>query len=126
MYLSLNGDIIPNHGYVTISDIGSTDDTALICHTNRPATFFSFNTHSGGRWIRPSGRTVTNLVRYGMYRSRAVGMVRLIRYRPSAPQGIYRCVVEDATLTQQRVYVGLYYSRGGMCAYTPTQCRHTW
>ena len=29
MYLSLDDDIIPNHGYVVISDIGSTDDTAL-------------------------------------------------------------------------------------------------
>ena len=34
VYLSLNGDIIPNHGYVLISDIGFTDDTALLCHTN--------------------------------------------------------------------------------------------
>ena len=38
MYLSLNDDIIPNHGYVVISDIGFTDGTALICNTNRPAT----------------------------------------------------------------------------------------
>ena len=38
MYLSLNNDISPNHSYVVISDIGSAgDDTALICHTNRPA-----------------------------------------------------------------------------------------
>ena len=37
VYLSLNGVIIPNHGYVVMSDIGSAgDDTALICHTNRP------------------------------------------------------------------------------------------
>ena len=38
VYLSLNGDIIRNHGYVVISDIGSTDNTALLCHTNHPAT----------------------------------------------------------------------------------------
>ena len=29
VYLSLNDDIIPNHGYVEISGIGSTDATAL-------------------------------------------------------------------------------------------------
>ena len=33
VYLSLNDDIIANHGYVVISDIGSTDDTALIILT---------------------------------------------------------------------------------------------
>ena len=39
VYLSLGDNIIPNHGYVMISDIGSTVNTALLCHTNRPATF---------------------------------------------------------------------------------------
>ena len=52
MYLSLNDDIIPNHGYVVISDIGSTDDTALICHTNRPSTLNN-NADSGGDWFAP-------------------------------------------------------------------------
>ena len=37
VYLSLNGEVIPNHGYVEISDIGSSDITALLCHTDRPA-----------------------------------------------------------------------------------------
>ena len=32
----MNGDFIPNHGYVMISDIGSTDNTALLCITNKP------------------------------------------------------------------------------------------
>ena len=36
--ISQNDDIVPNHGYVLISDIGSTNNTALLCHTNRPAT----------------------------------------------------------------------------------------
>ena len=36
VYLSLDGTVIPNHGYVEISDIGSTDDFALLCHTNFP------------------------------------------------------------------------------------------
>ena len=36
VYLSLNGGVIPNHGYLDISDIGSTDTTALLCNTNRP------------------------------------------------------------------------------------------
>ena len=36
VHLSLNGSVIPNHGYVEISGIGTAgDDTALLCHTNR-------------------------------------------------------------------------------------------
>ena len=59
VYLSLNDDIIPNHGYVVNSDIGSTDDTSLICHTNRPATLSNnINAHSGGNWFAPDGATV--------------------------------------------------------------------
>ena len=58
--LTLNGDYIPNHGYVVISGIGSTDETALICNTNRIANFtvhLSGNRtrfHSGGDWHAPN------------------------------------------------------------------------
>ena len=49
VYLSMNGSIIPNHGYVVIGDIGTAgDDTALLCHTNRLG-FFNF----GGHWFGP-------------------------------------------------------------------------
>ena len=115
-----------------ISDIGSTDDTALICHTNRPATLTTGVNpmmHSGGDWFGPDGTAVGT--RYsnehavpGVRRNRGPGMVRLIRYTtnisPSLngmtftpPEGIYHCEVEDATITQQTVYVGVYNSGGG-------------
>ena len=43
-YVSLNGVVIPNHGYVIISDIGNAgDDTALLCHTNHPADMINGN-----------------------------------------------------------------------------------
>ena len=134
VYLSLNADIIPNHGYVLISDIGSTEDTALICHTNRPAFDNNGQSNSGGDWFGPDRTAVGT--RYsnehavpGVRRNRGPGMVQLIRYttnfNPSLngmtftpPEGIYHCEVEDATLTQQKVYVGLYNSGGGMCVYT--------
>ena len=34
VYLSLNDAIISNNSHVVISDIGSTENTALICNTN--------------------------------------------------------------------------------------------
>ena len=122
MYLSLNDDIIPNHGYVDISDIGSTDDTALICHTNRPTTL-NINKHSGGDWVGPSGIVVggatigtTNVP--GFMRNRDPMIVRLLRNTSTATdplsEGIFHCEVEDNTGTQQTVYVGVYNSGRGM------------
>ena len=59
MYLSLNGEIIPNHGYVAISDIGSNDPTALLCNTDRGQ---GGSGNSGGDWFAPDGTTVGNSV----------------------------------------------------------------
>ena len=121
VYLSLKNDIIPNHGYVMISDIGSTDDTALICRTNRPANLINSlgYTNSGGNWFAPNGMTLDFGGRTvpGLRRTRDPMMVRLLRNTATdAPsEGIYHCLVEDNTLTEQTVYVGLYSSGGGTC-----------
>ena len=126
MYLTLNGDYIPNHGYVVISDIGSTnndsDGTALICITNRIANFtvrFSEGTrhHSGGDWHAPDGTIVGDLEEStvpGFERDRRPMMVRLHRNSDPPFEGIYYCVVEDDTFTYQTVYVGLYNRGGGI------------
>ena len=116
IYLSLNDDLIPNHGYVVISDIGSTDDTALICHTNRPATLGSSDQrHSGGNWFAPDETRVTGTAVPRFMRTRGPMMVRLLRNTATDPpsEGIYHCLVEDDTLTEQTVYVGVYNSGGG-------------
>ena len=114
VYLSLNDDIIPHHGYVVINNIGSTDDTSLICHTNRPATL-SNNAHSGGDWFAPDETRVNGNAVRGFRRNRGSMMVRLLRNTATGPpsEGIYHCLVEDDTLTKQTVYVGLYNAGGG-------------
>ena len=113
IYLSLNDYIIPNHGYVVISDIGSNDDTALVCHTNRPATLNN-NADSGGNWFGPDDTRVTGNDVPGLRRNRGPMMVRLLRTTATGTpsEGIYHCLVEDDTLTEQTVYVGLYNSGG--------------
>ena len=111
VFLSLNGDIIPNHGYVVSSDIGSTDNTALLCHTNGPT--------SGGSvrdWFAPDGTTVGNpgsLDVPGFERNRAPMLVRLRRNDGTPEEGIYYCEVEDADDFIQTLYVGLYNNGGG-------------
>ena len=116
VYLSLNGKIIPNHGYVVISDIGSTDDTALICHTNRPATLSSSVGHhqSGGEWTAPDGTIVFQYNVPGVRNNRGPGMLRLFRVTGTPAEGIYQCVLEDNRFTEYTIFVGLYNSREGM------------
>ena len=117
MFLSLNGDNIPNHGYVVISDIGTTEGTALLCNTNYLP---DGGGNSGGSWYVPGGSTVSSLsgvstADFG--RNRGPGLVRLIRNFAATgtpTEGIYSCTVQDDTMTLQTVYVGLYNSgRGG-------------
>ena len=116
VYLSLNGDIIPNHGYVMSSDIGSTDNTALLCITNRPATLGG---HSGGDWFAPDGTKVEGTEVPGFRRNRGPMVVRLLRDTATGTpaEGIYGCVIEDDTVILQSVFAGLYNSGGGIVSY---------
>ena len=116
VYLSLNGSIIPNHGYVVISDIGTAgDDTALLCITNHPPPTGS--SHSGGDWFGPDGTAVhrTNNAVPGLRRNRGPTVVRLYRDTATGPpaEGIYYCQIRDSTDTLQTLHVGLYDSGGG-------------
>ena len=113
VFLSHRGNIIPNHGYVMISGIGSTSVTALTCHTNRPATLNN-NTNSGGEWFAPNGTQVIGDEVPGFRSNRIPKIVRLLRNTGSPSEGIYHCLIENAAMTEQTVYVGLYNSRRGM------------
>ena len=114
VYLSLNGEVILNHGYVEMSDIGiSDDDTALVCHTNRPAS----GATSGGDWFAPDRTRVGTLglsTVPGFDRTRGPMVVRLRRNSGAPDEGIYWCDVNDAAETPQTVYVGLYNTGEGI------------
>ena len=116
VYLSLNGSIIPNHGYVEISDIGTAgDDTALLCITNRPPPTGSSD--SAGDWVAPDGTAVhrTNNAVPGFRRNRGPMVVRLYRNTATGPpaEGIYYCQIQDNTDTLQTLHVGLYHNGAG-------------
>ena len=106
VYLSLNGSIIPNHGYVLISDIGTAgDDTALLCHTNHPADIpgGTDGMHSGGDWFRPDAWSVVlpSPGSEGFRRNRGSMVVRLYRVTgTTAVEGIYHCEIEDESFNR--------------------------
>ena len=96
---------------MVISYIGSSDDTALLCHTNRPPPPGSV--HSGGDWHAPDETRVgsvgsTDVSGFG--RGRGHRVVRLLRNtNTGTPQeGIYRCSIMDADENVHNIYVGLY------------------
>ena len=94
-----------------ISNIGSTDDSALLCRTNRPPTPGGRN--SGGDWFAPTGARVFVTDVPGVTLSRAAKVVRLKRRTIGIPpEGIYQCTIEDAADTPQIVYAGLYHNGG--------------
>ena len=103
VFLSLNGAVIPDHGYVDISDIGYTDDNnALLCVTNHPGT------PNTGNWYGPDGTKVDGTSVPGVIRNRGPMVVRLKRTTGTAPEGIYWCSIPVTASTQQIMYVGLY------------------
>ena len=115
VYLSLRNKLISNNSYVVTDDIGSTDVTALLCHTNEPSpSVFE------GDWFAPNGIRVggESYKRPGddprFERNRGPHVVRLKRSSDGTPpEGMYKCVVRDTTDTNQTVYVGIY-SQNGM------------
>ena len=112
VYLSLNGSVIPSHGYVVISDISIGADTALLCHTNRPPP--NGERTSGGDWFGPDGSVVGESFP-GIRRSRDPMVVRLYRATSESPrpEGMYHCEIQDDMDTLQTVYVGLYHEGQG-------------
>ena len=113
VYLSLNGTVIPNHGYVDISEIGYTYDSALLCHTNRLPSPLGAN--SRGNWFAPDGTRVSGSDVPGVAKNRGPMVVRLKRFSGDPPEGIYWCgILQHSNMDLVIVNVGLYNSGKGI------------
>ena len=105
-----------------MEDIGSTDDTALLCHTNRlPSN--SDGMHSGGVWVyKEAGESLTGSKIKGFGSNRGSMVVRLFRRSShNQKEGIYFCRIPDASESVKIVSVGLYNSVAGK-VYTCLHC----
>ena len=93
-----------------ISDIGSTDADALICHTDRPVS--NGNANPGGGWFAPDGDDSVP----GFRINRAPMIIRLLSGTGNPAQGMYHCLIEARSDQGmfQNVYVGLYHDGEGM------------
>ena len=95
-----------------ISHIGSSDNTALLCITNRPP----IGTNSGGDWFVPDGTRVAYEGVPGFSRTRGSMVVRLERNTATDPaaEGMYHCLIDGAISSNLEISVGLYNSGRGM------------
>ncbi len=94
VFLSRQGIIYTtNNSNILVTKIGSTDDTALTCHTKSTTCC----TQGSGEWLFPSGQRIAENIN-GFYLTRGYQVLRLF-YRQGdfqAPLGHYCCRIPDS------------------------------
>ena len=111
---SLRGTTYQNNSVVTLEDIGEGDD-ALLCETDQLACCRPPYTGAmggvRGNWYFPNGTIVpvnsTTNEQWDFYSTRG-DMVLSLHRRRDGEDGIYRCVIPDASNVTQTLYVGVY------------------
>ena len=126
-YVSFMGEILPNHAYVDLTQVGndiSDSGNTVRCHTDLESCCGGVHGIHRGDWYFPNGSALAHAGGGGnIYRSRGPQVVHL-RHRNDAtsPSGIYRCDIETNAVYDndvynikgETVYVGLYPPSGGI------------
>ena len=106
-----------NNSLVSLKDIGEGDG-ALLCMTDladccqQPYTN-GIGKNAIGNWFFPNGsRVPSSGEQSNFHRTRGQSVVRLHRRR-GGEDGIYSCVVPDATNVTQTLYIGVYTASTG-------------
>ena len=111
----LDGQLYPNNSIVTVDDIGgSFFMSALFCLTPSLECCSDSETPNAAsvtrEWYLPDGRSVTS-VNSPFIKTRVSSAVSL-HHDPfdssTAPSGVYRCEIPDASGVSQNIYVGIY------------------
>ena len=120
-YISFMGDILPNHAFVDLELVGTTENNSVICHTDLPTCCTSAQGPDRGDWYFPDGAILppANETNGSVYEVHLAQQVQLGRGAGSVVPGIYYCNIStNATnagpsTNGEIAYVGLY-STGGM------------
>ena len=115
-YVSFMGEILANHSYVDISQVGTSDNNSVQCHTDLTTCCSSAQGPYRGDWIFPNG---TNLLfARSVFERHRDQRVDLRRSRGGTElSGIYCCNIDingaHGQVVSRTVYVGLYTSDNG-------------
>ena len=126
-YVSLMGEILPNHAYVdltTVGDDNSDPGNTLNCHSDLETCCHRDQGPHRGDWYFPNN-TVLGFLFFNrdanIRQFRSAQQVEIHhRNIGTAPTGIYRCYIETNSVNldiegngvRERVYIGLYTSAG--------------
>ena len=126
----LNNTAIPEHGIVTLDNIG-INGAALRCMTDNTSCCSIFQTQGVsrfGQWYFPNGTAVPNPIalsqetgmtvqpsNLAFYRTRDDRVV-LLHHNSGGVNGMYRCEVPDARGVTQNLYIGIFTANLGEAA----------
>ena len=119
------GETLPNHAFVNLSLVGTTNDgsNSVQCHTDLDTCCSGTQGAHRGDWYFPSGDRLQ--FSGDIYEVRQPQRVNLNHRNNGNTSGIYRCTIEtiavhsddsDDITTRETVYAGLY-ATGGRCDY---------
>ena len=112
IYLSLNGEIIPNDSYILVTAIGEGSG-GLLCNTDRSdCCRGSYGAAAQGQWYfpdPPGDQVLIEDMRTGnfFYRDRETGVVRLNRRNNPTERGRFRCEIPDINGDMVTLYVNI-------------------
>ena len=122
-YVTFMGNIVPSHGYVDLSQVGSdaSGSDSVQCHTDLTTCCGGPQGWHRGDWYFPDGTRLPFSGSGDIFEGRTAQRVELRRRNnASSPVGIYRCNiptvavhVDGGNSLRDTVYVGLYTASGG-------------
>ena len=110
----LDGQLYRNNSVVTVTDIGGSIGLGIYCLTPSLECCSDSGTPNAAsvtrEWYLPDGTPVTsdNSPFIKSRVSSAVSLHRDLFSSNTAPSGVYRCEIPDASGTNQNIYVGIY------------------
>ena len=112
-----NNKIIPNHGYLDLNTVYTTENNSVTCHTDLNTCCSAAQGPDRGDWYFPNGNRLP--FSGDVYEGRGVHLVHLRYTGTGGISGIYRCDIETNAFRNsdghETVYVGLYASGGEKC-----------